>query len=991
MKIRSALYAMLFGAFAFGLLCLAAGVAVNAQEQPSQQEEPLQQEQPAQVDQAVQPEMPETDATGGPFDLPQDMLDGEIPIEEPPAAPAVESSEAAPAVEPNPTFERPGGEISGLRGASGKISFNFNNASLDSVVNVIVRASGLKFIRTAPLTGAVTISNLDPVTVDEAIDIVDAILHTQGFAFVRDGDILTIAPIDAAKTQTTPVYQGTGTLTDEDLPKGAKIITWVQPLKSADATKVAKDLANLVSKNGSLTANQSSNTLIIADTASNVQRLLRVVRQLDAQGSQFDVRIFTLQYADANDVANVIRQIFVDQGSTTGVPGMAMAFQRMRMRGPGGPGGPGADDTTGGSARDTVKVAANPGTNSVVVAATPDNLELIGKMVEQIDTVAAGSPQTIGVFHLENADCQELTNVLKNVMGLQVTTATATSSMQYPSRRGQPSYPSTPSGTSTYNSNPPGRPSSMRPSGFGGSSGGRSSLGPSSQLEPGDILVWPPRRVAASGSGAEALGEARPVRPGVDMEVRRAAPVGVPADAGAGEPSAIQRMPLARNAQVIITYDQRTGTVIVSAPEETMALIRSVVEELDRDPAEKYISQVYHLNNATASNLASVMTAIFSGTTLPTGEGIAQELRGQVTVVPDASSNSLVITSAPRNFERIYQLVKDLDQAPPQVMIQAVLVEVSINGESNIGMRNIRFDPEKLVAQHQFGVGGDPLFWAVLNEKVDGFIDLLQTNGSVEVLSRPQILASDNKPAQINVGQSVPFVTRVQTTESGNTINTIQYQDIGIILTVTPHINPEGYVNMDIAPQISNFADSSVNVGNNVSAPVFTNRAAQSTVAIQDGQTIVIGGLMTNEDRKTVHEIPLLGKIPLIGPILFRHTTVTKVKTDLLVILTPKVVRTAEQAERLSAEERARSALSSGGKTEQQMRNAQICVESTSLSPNQPPVAPQGGPSGVKVVPFPKGPGENAGEGNVAPQPPAEMPPQPVPEGDDSEDEYYND
>jgi general secretion pathway protein D len=176
------------------------------------------------------------------------------------------------------------------------------------------------------------------------------------------------------------------------------------------------------------------------------------------------------------------------------------------------------------------------------------------------------------------------------------------------------------------------------------------------------------------------------------------------------------------------------------------------------------------------------------------------------------------------------------------------------------GPGNARIDLDKVLPQREYSFGDPTLFWSILNEKVDGFIEFLQSYGSVEVLSRPQILASDNKQAQINVGQSVPFVTRVQTTESGSSINTIQYQDIGILLNVTPHINPEGYVNMDIAPQISGFADSTVNVGENVQASVFTNRSAQTTVAVQDGQTIVIGGLMTNEDRKTVREVPGLSK-----------------------------------------------------------------------------------------------------------------------------------
>ena len=533
-------------------------------------------------------------------------------------------------------------------------------------------------------------------------------------------------------------------------------------------------------------------------------------------------------------------------------------------------------------------------------------------------------------------------------------------------------------------------------------------------LDGSEILVWPPSAFAQDAAASDAGAPLPSVRPGLGMEVRRASQV--PAsqvmdepvaeggeeeedeqadDAVAAQEAAIRRRPIARNADIVITYDDRTGTVIVSAPEDTLALMRSIIEELDRDPAEKYTSRVYHLNNADASNISAVMNSIFSGTAAG-GEGIAQELRGAVSVVPDTSSNSLIITSAPRNFDSIYQLVMDLDQAPPQVMIQAVLIEVTLNDESKLGMVNARLDFNEVLPFREYGFGDGSLFWSVIDEKVDGFIDALETHGSVEVLSRPQVLASDNRPAQINVGQSVPFVTRVQTTESGNTINTIQYQDIGILLDVTPHINPEGYVNMDIAPEISSFADSTVSVGENIQASVFTKRSASSTVAIQDGQTIVIGGLMTNEDRKTVRSIPILSKIPLLGPVLFQHTQTAKVKTDLLIIITPKVVRTPEAAARLSAEERIRSSASSRGKTEAQIESIQLreppldegaYVDLPSLDLTDTPwvisgdvIAPSDVPllmldSPVTVIPGPPAPSDSPS--SLAPPAPQETSPSP--------------
>jgi len=176
----------------------------------------------------------------------------------------------------------------------------------------------------------------------------------------------------------------------------------------------------------------------------------------------------------------------------------------------------------------------------------------------------------------------------------------------------------------------------------------------------------------------------------------------------------------------------------------------------------------------------------------------------------------------------------------------------------------------------------------------------------LDVLSRPYILASDNQPATIMVGQEVPFITSTRITEGGQTINTIDYEDIGIILKVTPHINPEGLVIMDVSPEISALTGTTVPMSETVSAPVFAKRSAESRVAILNGQTIVIGGLMEDRKTETIHKVPLLGNIPILGW-LFRRTVEEKTKTELLIFLTPHVVREPEVLKAMSEDEMAGS------------------------------------------------------------------------------------
>ena len=164
------------------------------------------------------------------------------------------------------------------------------------------------------------------------------------------------------------------------------------------------------------------------------------------------------------------------------------------------------------------------------------------------------------------------------------------------------------------------------------------------------------------------------------------------------------------------------------------------------------------------------------------------------------------------------------------------------------------------------------------------------------MLSRPYILTSDNQEATITVGNEVPFITNTRITDTGQTINTIQYQDIGIILDVTPHINPEGLVILDVAPEISEQTGQGVTISQGVAAPVFSKRSAQSRVGIVDGQTIVIGGLMQDQKTQTITKVPFLGDLPGIGPAFTRYQN-TKTKTELLIFLTPHVALQPEAAQ----------------------------------------------------------------------------------------------
>jgi general secretion pathway protein D len=145
----------------------------------------------------------------------------------------------------------------------------------------------------------------------------------------------------------------------------------------------------------------------------------------------------------------------------------------------------------------------------------------------------------------------------------------------------------------------------------------------------------------------------------------------------------------------------------------------------------------------------------------------------------------------------------------------------------------------------------------------------------------------------------VPFITNSRVTENGTTLNTVQYQQIGIILNVIPRINPDGFVKLTVAPEISSLSDANVDISPGVKAIIINSRSAETTVTVQDGHTIVIGGLITTNDQKTEDKVPFLGDIPILGW-LFKSTHVSKERTELLIILTPTVIRNVQDADATS-------------------------------------------------------------------------------------------
>ncbi len=289
-----------------------------------------------------------------------------------------------------------------------------------------------------------------------------------------------------------------------------------------------------------------------------------------------------------------------------------------------------------------------------------------------------------------------------------------------------------------------------------------------------------------------------------------------------------------------------------------------------------------------------------------------RDLTNQVTVIPDQNTNSLIVVTSPDNVELIKQILAQLDRIPEQVMIETLIVEATLDSSSKLGVE-WEYIQDKVLGSSTtsgtigtgFGLGAanPPLQgfrYTITGDKFDAFINALKTDTKFQVLSTPRIFTSNNAEAQINISQRVPYVLSTREDPNGNLTFTYAFQDVGIVLTVTPRITANGYVTMDVvqtANDLQGFTD--------FNAPIINTREADTSVSVKDGETIILGGIIRSTVSSTVKKVPLLGDIPLLGN-LFKTTDRKDVKTELLVFLTPRVVRDPDEAAKLREDEQKR-------------------------------------------------------------------------------------
>jgi len=620
-------------------------------------------------------------------------------------------------------------------------------------------------------------------------------------------------------------------------------------LKNASANRVETTVKEFLGKRGGLgptvniTADPRTNTVIVNAAPRDLQEVSRLIERLDAGTSESVNQAKIIQLKNA--LALDVSQTITAAitAARGGVGTQRSAALEMLLTGPDG------KSVAASGLLEDVKLTPDPRTNRIFITGPPESLPLVEQLIESFDESPAASAQ-IKVFHITNGDASDLVQVLRSLF---------------------------------------------------------------------------PEQAAVSNVPQLATAE--------------------------GETSLVP---------VRFSVDIRTNTIISTGTSGDLQIVEALLLRLDETDSQERVNEVYRLKNSPALDVANAVNNFLRSERIvnqaaPGRQNPFTQIESEVVVVPEPVGNALIISATPRYFKQILELVKGLDAQPPQVMIQVILAEVSLDNRNEFGVElglqdSLLFDrsllgsiltpgynfnnqplgnantANSLASRNQVGgqalshfsvgrtssdTGYGGLVLSASSENVSVLLRAMNQTQAVEILSRPQVMTLDNQPAFIQVGQRVPQITGSTISQVGQS-NSITPTNVGLILGVTPRISPEGMVVMEIdaeksevGPEAEGIPVSISSDGNVVRSPRINITTAQTTVSAASGQTIVIGGLITSSNSSIQRRVPWLSDVPLLGN-LFRYDGNANSRKELLIILTPNVVRGRSEAEYIKQVEMAR-------------------------------------------------------------------------------------
>jgi type II secretion system protein D len=586
-----------------------------------------------------------------------------------------------------------------------------------------------------------------------------------------------------------------------------------------------------------------------------------MIRQLDSEGSDATniVRTFPLKNAMASELAATLQNAI--SGTTSAAGGFA-ATSTQNSRSP--MVSMGTIDKDGNLLRANVlydvRIVADTRSNTLIVTAPPNSMPLIEALIKQLDQLPSAESQ-VKMFTLVNGDAYTLASVLTQLFAQTSTTG----------------------------------------GGFGG--------------------------------GTQATSQIATVRPGIEE----------------GESTLVS---------VRFQTDTRTNSIIACGSAGDMAIVEALLIRLDEENMNNRKIMILKPANSRASEIATVISNYaaserqleIQNSSMYLPQSPQEQYRKEIVCVADDVTNSLVISTTPRYYEQVRKMVRELDERPLMVAIQVLIAEVRMTNNRDHGIEiglqdSLLFDrslmsngagflfndPGQTLPTGNFkagtvgtqgitslgtgrtagsGIGG--FTFSASSESVNVLVRALEEQGKLRVLSRPFLTTIHNTRATINIGQRVPHITNTNTTSyTGNSTNEVVYEPVGTILDITPRITADGQIVMAVYVEKSSVGDIAdgvpimVSDGTALNAPKFNLTNAQTTVSALDGQTIVFAGLITEQKENITRSIPGLNKIPVVKH-LFEYNSVKKERSELLIVLTPTIIRSESDMQILRQQEASR-------------------------------------------------------------------------------------
>lgn len=610
-------------------------------------------------------------------------------------------------------------------------------------------------------------------------------------------------------------------------------------------------------------ADYRTNSLIVHAAPRDVKEIAALLKRLDIEESPAtnQLRVFRLKNALAADLQPVLQEAITgissnqtnqgnqggQDGSTATISPQSSKLEILTITNDG-------ESKVNSGILAGATVTADENVNALVVRAPATAMPLIEELITQLDQLPNAEAQ-IKVFQVENGDAINLTQLLQELFGLQVTAGSNASSNAF---------------------------NTALQSGAGGIGGGESSLVP-----------------------------------------------------------------------LRFAVDQRTNSVIASGSETDLDIVELLLIRLDEGDIQTRRSEVIRLKNADATSVGQTLQTYVNTQRQLLTQSFSQQTsianyeidETEVVVAWDVASNSVIISAHPKTFETLAALVEELDFEPNMVMIQVIIAEVELNDGFEAGVElglqdSLLFDRGASTngyAWHGQPLGNDPgssgsseslagqvisgfgmgrtsasmgyggLAVSAANESIHIMMRSLQDRGRLQILSRPQIMTLDMTEAFVHVGSDIRQVTGSNANQFGGITNTSEPVSVGLLVNVRPRVTVDGRIVMVVGAEKSELGsqESGTVVGINpdgqaVMAAPINKTTAETVVSARDGETVVFAGLITKDKKVSRRSIPVLGDLPAIGG-LFRYDSETESRKELLIIMTPHIVRGEADIDRIKA------------------------------------------------------------------------------------------